>query len=81
MSTRWVTARAWLDDDGYHIWMAHDCFRGREAFMLPYPTWKMNEDGKTASPSFHCTLCNCHTTGTIELGEPERSGNGKGVAP
>ncbi len=59
-----LTARTWMDDDGYHVWTEHDCTGGRVATMLPWPQW--HRDGDKATPSIHCTDCGAHYFGTIE---------------
>lgn len=48
-----LSARAWLDDDGKHVWVAHSCSGNQEETMLPYPTWSA-PDGLNVAPSFCC---------------------------
>lgn len=55
----WLTADAWLDEDGRHVWLAHDCSKGREETMLPYPTW--HAEGGKVQPSVNCGACGMHT--------------------
>lgn len=58
MNTRFLNARAWLDEDGYHVWFSHDCLGGRDESKMPYPKWHA-ENGKVV-PSFNCSRCGCH---------------------
>jgi len=55
-----LEGRAWLDDDGKHIWFAHDCKTKRETSMLPYPTWQAGSDG-FVTPSIVCNECGFHS--------------------
>jgi len=52
--------KAWLDEDGKHVWFMHDCVLGKETSMLPYPTWKATEDGLEVTPSIVCNDCGFH---------------------
>lgn len=61
-----LTARAWLDEDGKHVWAAHDCTNGRVTAMLPYPPWGVADD-RRVEPSFHCHECDTHVF--LEIGE------------
>lgn len=54
-----MTARAWLDDDGEHVHLAHDCLTERVRGMQPWPTWRAN--GAMVEPSVSCTACGLHT--------------------
>lgn len=66
MGVAHVTARCWLDDeDGYHIWTAHDCNGRRNTTMLPHPEWSATADGRV-EPSVNCFDCGAHYFGTIE---------------
>lgn len=62
-----LTATCWLDEDGLHVWTAHDCGGRRNTTMLPYPTW--SAVGNQVTPSIHCLDCEAHYMGTIT--EPE----------
>jgi hypothetical protein len=62
-----LTARAWLDEDGQHIWLAHDHKGYRDRSMLLYPDWQA-VDGKV-EPSVVCD-CGLHVVGLV-IGEPE----------
>lgn len=54
------TARFWLDEDGYHVWQAHNCAAGqRLVTMLPWPTWQVVRHGEIA-PSISCDGCGFH---------------------
>lgn len=54
----WRNARAWLDADGQHVVMAHDCATTREVYTLPWPTWQALDGG--VSPSVSCAGCGLH---------------------
>jgi len=56
----WGTAVTWLDADGAHVWVAHDCTEGRDASMLPWPTWQADREGYV-QPSIFCRECGLHT--------------------
>jgi hypothetical protein len=60
----WMTADAWMDEDGEHVWMAHDCTDRRVATMLPHPTWHAAPapagTGTVVVPSFACSDCGIH---------------------
>ena len=53
-----LTAEVSLDEDGVHVWLHHDCVKGREATMLPYPTWRVLN--RKVEPSIHCAACGLH---------------------
>lgn len=55
----WLNSRAWLDADGQHVTIAHDCTDSREVHLLPWPTWQV-VDG-SVSPSFSCDKCGVHS--------------------
>ena len=59
-----LTARVWLDADGQHLWLAHDCVDGRTTTMLP-TQWREGPDGYVA-PSIACRACGLHYTGRID---------------
>lgn len=63
-----LTANAWPDGDGKHVWVAHDCVNGRDISMLPYPQWRIG-DGKV-EPSFSHDVCGIHAF--IDFGHPEK---------
>lgn len=50
---------AWLDDDGQHVWSAHDCLGERVVTMLPWPNWQGTIGGEVR-PSFSCERCGTH---------------------
>lgn len=54
-----LSADAWLDEDGYHVWVAHDCKGERLITMLPWPVWQAN-DAREITPSFSCKRCATH---------------------
>jgi hypothetical protein len=56
-----LSADAWLDSDGYHVWCAHDCAGVRVVSMLPWPTWQSNVERKVC-PSFFCEDCGTHVS-------------------
>lgn len=62
-----LTANAWPDEDGVHVWVAHDCVAGRDVSMLPNFAWRPG-DGQ-AEPSFSCDACGIHCF--VPYGEPE----------
>ncbi len=59
-----LTASAWIDVDGRHVWLSHDCADGRSTSMLP-TTWKANESGRV-EPSIDCRDCGAHFFAQIE---------------
>ncbi len=61
----WMTGRCWVDDDGQHVWFAHDCTEGRVATMLPWPTWQVLPTGKV-EPSLSCEACGLHAFYAVE---------------
>lgn len=61
----WLSARCWVDDDGRHIWFAHDCAQERVATMLPWPTWQVLPNGRI-EPSISCETCGFHEFMPIE---------------
>ena len=61
----WLNGRCWVDDDGRHVWFAHDCAEGRVATMLPWPTWQVLADGRVA-PSIDCRACGLHANYPVE---------------
>lgn len=63
----WTTGRAWLDNDGRHVWVAHDCTTERVATMLPFPIW--HSTGLAVEPSVSCDACGLHTH--LGLGVPD----------
>lgn len=52
------SARAWLDRDGIHVVMAHDCTDVRKVHTLRWPTWQALDGA--VSPSFSCDDCGLH---------------------
>lgn len=64
-----LTERSWVDEDGYHIWIEHDCTDGREATMLPWPTWQAGADGRVL-PSIDCRACGAHYFTTVLTPRP-----------
>jgi hypothetical protein len=54
----WVSGRAWLDDDGKHVWTAHIHHGEVQTVMMPWPQWRAN--GHIITPSVHCTDCGFH---------------------
>lgn len=61
----WMNGRCWVDDDGQHVWFAHDCAQERVATMLPRPTWQVLDNGRV-EPSIHCRTCGLHARYAIE---------------
>lgn len=72
----WLTARAWLDEDGEHVWLRHECSNGWDESMLPHPTWQASEDGRTVEPSIDCG-CGMHTFMLLERHRPEKAPDGE----
>lgn len=62
---RSIATRAWLDDDGRHVWISHPCVTRQSMHKLPWPQWQA-VDGKL-KPSFVCLVpdCGCHATPEI----------------
>lgn len=61
MNVRFLTAKAWLDADGEHVWFKHECLEGFDTSMLPHPQWHANKEGTKVEPSVDCRKCGCHT--------------------
>lgn len=64
-----ANAHAWLDEDGVHVWVSHDCTSSiGSPTMLPYPKWRAAErDGRLqVDPSVHCVACGLHGFLSIE---------------
>lgn len=65
--------KAWLDEDGKHIWFQHECKeRVVEISMLPFPHWHekppdSNSFGRFVEPSIVCNACGFHEI--VRLGE------------
>lgn len=61
--------RCWLDDDGEHVWQAHNCVSARTYSMLPLGTapdrWHAKPDGAVV-PSIKCATCGMHEHGKLE---------------
>ena len=59
----WLTAKAWPDADGVHVWLRHECDeRGVVETMLPN-IWRRGteEQRDTLTPSVICSACEMHT--------------------
>ena len=52
------SVRAWVDEDGQHAVVAHDCKSTREVHPLRWPTWQVV--GDEVKPSFSCGTCGLH---------------------
>jgi hypothetical protein len=63
-SLAFLTARAWLDEDGRHVWLEHDCGDERARTMLP-STWQADAEGHV-SPSIDCRACGAHFFAQVE---------------
>lgn len=62
--THFIDAVCWLDDDGQHVWVRHQCGPRVNTTMLPWPTWQAN--GENVTPSIVCLDCDLHVMGRIE---------------
>lgn len=51
---------SWMDEDGVHVWVRHECLDGVEEFMLPNPPWRSIGLSPAVEPSFSCTACGDH---------------------
>lgn len=86
MSIRFMTARAWMDEDGYHVWFAHDCVNGPITTMLPSQWERTNMLGNTTDtgrvePSLHCGKCQLHVFLVIEAKPDNLDEVMKGTTP
>jgi hypothetical protein len=54
-----LSTRAWVDRDGVHAVLAHDCRETREVHVLRWPTWQVVDNA--VSPSYSCDGCGLHT--------------------
>lgn len=54
-----LSARAWLDEDGAHVVLAHDCTSTRKVHILRWPTWQAVFG--EVNPSYSCDDCGLHT--------------------
>lgn len=59
-----LSARAWMDEDGQHVVIAHDCVAHRVAHILPWPTWQAVEG--SVDPSYDCGTCGLHSRTSID---------------
>lgn len=63
-----ANARVWMDEDGEHVWFAHDCIEGRDRTMLPHPTWR--RAGDKVQPSIDCGKCGVHSYFDLTIDAP-----------
>ena len=56
-----LNIETWLDEDGTHVWLAHDCKGERVVTMLPWPMWQADSTGSVV-PSFACDRCMTHSS-------------------
>ena len=59
-SLEFLHAKAWLDEDGEHVWQSHNCEDEAVESMLPHPQWHASKDGTKVEPSIHCLRCGMH---------------------
>lgn len=59
-----LSARAWMDEDGQHVVLAHDCVEHRDVHILPWPTWQ-NVEGMV-DPSYDCDACGLHSRISVD---------------
>lgn len=64
--------RAWLDDDGVHVWLEHGCTSGVERTMLPNPPW--HAVGGQVEPSINCGSCDAHYFAQLVASPPPDPG-------
>lgn len=61
MNVKWLSASAWLDSDGRHVWLFHRCVdQEPQETMLPFPTWRV--ENRHVIPSVFCEACGMHAT-------------------
>lgn len=80
----WLSTRAWMDEDGQHVIVAHDCREKRIVHILPWPTWQAcGVHGDEVLPSYSCDGCGIHDHLTIDWDEapasPAAGGAGGGA--
>lgn len=63
--SHFIDARFWLDDDGKHVWVRHQCGPRENTTMLPWPKWQATAAGRV-EPSVICQDCDLHVIGQIE---------------
>lgn len=64
--------RAWIDEDGKHIWFLHQCADGEIHYdMLPWPHWQNNKQRPAfVTPSIVCTIQGCNFHSIPEITDP-----------
>ena len=72
MSIGHLTGKCWLDENGRNVWFEHYCGDMLKTSMLPKPKWHVAEDGRTVTPSIHCTTCGFHEI--MILSDPPQRG-------
>lgn len=60
-------AFVWLDEDGEHVWFAHNCRAGRVETMLPHPMWSADVATGAVRPSIDCRECGTHAYFNIRI--------------
>jgi len=71
-----LPGKAWMDEDGRHVWFEHQCVDGMHRSMLPYPKWHSDGGGgipggtPAVTPSIHCTVPGCDFHSHPLIGQP-----------
>lgn len=63
----WLSARAWVDEDGRHVVVAHDCATERRVHTMRWPTWQAVNS--QVDPSYDCGDCGFHSRVPIAWAE------------
>lgn len=71
-----LTGNAWLDEDGEHVWIAHDCVDHREIHKATNLHWRAV--GDHVEPSYQCVLCGFHAI--VWPGESEQTADNRPFA-
>lgn len=67
-ATSFLRDRAWLDADGRHVWLEHECTNSVERTMLPNPPW--HAVGDRVEPSIDCRCCGAHYFAQLNIPQP-----------
>lgn len=67
--SHFIDAHAWLDEDGQHVWLRHQCKPKPRVntTMLPWPDWQTV--GDHVEPSIICMECDLHAM-NVPIGPP-----------
>ena len=64
-------ADAWMDEDGEHVWIAHNCNGDGVIHKATNGIWRPNAERTKVEPSYNCDRCGCHQFVEIRPTPPE----------